>query len=159
MKKLKAFTIVELSVTLLISAIVISIAYFAFLLFINQYKVQQKKSGFIREYFLFCKVMQTDMDRSDFIKDSASYLDFGYLNSSGRVIYDFGDSFVTRKFSGIADTFYVKKLRYEFSHVNESSDMVNSVKVLFDLQKDQLEAVFNKAYSSREQLKHIDHHE
>jgi prepilin-type N-terminal cleavage/methylation domain-containing protein len=149
MKKLRAFTIIELSITLLISGVVVSIAYYAYSLFINQYKTQQTKSDLIREYFLFQKAMQIDVDRSEFIRDSASYL-FFEKSSSDLVIYDFADSFIVRKSAVSADTFHVRKKTSQFLHYSNNVNLVSRIHVLFDLRKDYLEADFLKTYSCRE---------
>lgn len=149
MKRLKAFTIVELSVTLLISGVVMGIAYYAYSLFVAQQKKQLSKSELVQEYFLFRKAMQTDTERANAITDSSGHLVFGSENT---VQYNFDKEFVVRSTSFSSDTFYVKCISHEFFMIDENSTLVSAVNVKFDLGKELLNADFKKNYSSRQLL-------
>ena len=74
MKKLRAFTIIELVITLLISSIVISIIYYAYFLVNRQVGKYKDKKQSISSYFLFHKALQSDIDRADAIFDSGGVL-------------------------------------------------------------------------------------
>jgi Tfp pilus assembly protein PilE len=150
MKKLKSFTIVELTVSLLIGAIVIGIAYYTLLLFMNQYKAQQGKSNLIREYLLFRKAIDADIDHYDFMTDSASFIIFKNLNFSNMVQYNFDGNFIVRNSLNSNDTFYIKKQGCKFYHLNDRTNLVKRMDVSFNADKDNLEITFDKPYSSRE---------
>jgi prepilin-type N-terminal cleavage/methylation domain-containing protein len=152
MKKFKAFTIIELSISLLISGVVISIAYYSYLLLSKQYKTQLTKSDQIRECLLFRKIVQIDVMHSYFIKDSGSILLFENSNSSVLSTYDFEDSFVVRRHSEFTDTFHFKTDNYWFVHLNDSSSLINRIDILFNSGKDYFGASFNKVYSVQQLL-------
>lgn len=149
MIRLKSFTIVELSVTLLISGIVIGIAYYAYSLFLNQYRKQEAKSSFLREYLLVQKTIQTDIDQSESITNLGSSLMFRKVKDS-KVIYNFANDFIYRETLSGTDTFRIKKTEYHFSTVNENSDLISEIQIVFDLKLGKLQANFKKTYSAQQ---------
>jgi Tfp pilus assembly protein PilE len=153
MKKLKSFTIVELCVTLLISGVVIGIAYYAYSLFLYQYKKQEAKSALIREYLLFQKAIRTDIDQAEDITDSIAYLTFRKL-SNETAKYNFANDFIYRNTLSATDSFRIKKTEYYFSTVTETSDLVNEIHIVFDLKPEKLRADFKKIYSAQQIMEH-----
>lgn len=74
-RKYKAFTIAELVVAMLLTSLVISLAYYSFFLFRGQFMQLEKKVSSNNELRMFQKAMQHDIDRANAIRDSAgSYL-------------------------------------------------------------------------------------
>jgi len=153
MRKLKSFTIVELCVTLLISGVVIGIAYYAYSLFLYQYKKQEAKSALIREYLLFQKAMQIDMEQAENITDSISSLTFRKV-SNETAIYNFANDFIYRNTLSATDSFRIKKTKYYFSTVTGTSDLINEIHIVFDLKPGKLRANFKKIYSAQQVIEH-----
>ena len=151
-EKLRSFTIVELSVSLLIGGIVISLAYYTYFLFINQYKTRQKKSALMQESLLFRKAINSDIDQYEFIRDSASLVIFTNASSHDFVQYNFEGNFIVRNSSYTTDTFYVKKLGFKFYHVNDSAQLVNRMDIFFQANKENFNFIFCKSYSSKQLL-------
>jgi len=153
MKRLRSFTIIELTISLLIGGIVIGIAYYVFFLFISQYKTREIKSNLIQESLLLRKAIQADIDRYNFITDSSSFLIFRSVNFPSIVQYNLQGNFIIRSSSSSSnDTFYIKKRGYKFYHLKDDSNLVNKMDISLNADKENVDITFDKLYSSEELL-------
>lgn len=113
---------------MLISSIVIGIAYYAFLLFNQQFGSYQRKSGVVGEYFLLRKAMQNDFEKADVIKDSAnSFLILQTNSDSRRVIYKIDSNIIVRNIDEATDSFKVKCNKLSFIHENDNFNLVKEI--------------------------------
>ncbi len=147
MRKLKAFTIIELTVSLLISSIVIGITYYAFLFFTKQYNSYQRKSEEFTEYRLFKKAFQHDLESADFVADSIpnSILMKG---DSSEVTYTWDSSAVIRQDGEVSDSFRLKNINVVVSHINDTLKSAKQIVFRFTFNKTFFETMFTKQYSA-----------
>lgn len=150
MKKLASFTIIELTVSLLISSIVISIGYYAYLLASRQFDKYLIRSSIINEYYLIEKVLQTDFDRSDEIRDSATGLLVFESESKGLIRYELTNEFIIRRTEDLADSFKVNNPQLDLLHVDNASGMVRVAKLVFGMGNESFSLIFRKQYSSEQ---------
>jgi len=101
-KRLKAFTIMEITVVMLISAIVIGIAYTAFNIINQSYRSFQQKNEHMAELVRLDELLRKDFNRATMISKTTSGI---FLKAStDSVTYDFEPNFTVRT-STITDTF------------------------------------------------------
>src|SRR5882672_6390150 len=96
-KRIYAFTIIELVVVLLISGIIVSMSYYAILVFNRQFKLYHDRSARISSFLLFKKTLQQDCDKSPLIMDSADRLLLFDEPGGGKIAnYEFAKDFIVR---------------------------------------------------------------
>ena len=102
--KVAAFTIVELIVTMLIGAIVISAGYTLLSMINNGYSSFYKNQKKISDFILLNSLVETDFDKADLIYQNTNNLRF--VRDRRSVEYTFNKSEVIRKDSILTDTFH-----------------------------------------------------
>ncbi|HYE55526.1 MAG TPA: prepilin-type N-terminal cleavage/methylation domain-containing protein [Chitinophagaceae bacterium] len=148
MRKIRAFTVMELVISLMISSIVISIAYYAWLLVSRQFGDYQERSVRVQEYVLFTKALETDLDRAVLLRDSAGLLNV--YGKDGSVYYRFAEEYVLRQGVEFADTFRVGVKDVVFGYVHDTLPAVQKVNVVLRLNEQAMENIFYKQYSATE---------
>ncbi|TMI63743.1 MAG: hypothetical protein E6H07_13315 [Bacteroidetes bacterium] len=149
MKGIKAFTVIELIMTLLISGIVITIAFYAFLFVNKQFGHYIARSNQMNEYALFKKALETDLNRSAFLVDSAGILVCKmYANSD--VIYFTSDDLIIRYNEIATDSFRIKNTGFTASFVTGTDKIMNGLLVKLVLMGQDIEMKFDKNYSAEE---------
>ncbi len=92
---IKAFTIIEVIVSLLISSIVISLAYTVFINSETYFENIKKQSSYSIQYIDFYSVLKRDINRSNSIAYINNELILKFDND--QVIYSFEDEYVERE--------------------------------------------------------------
>ena len=105
MRKLKAFTIIELTVITLLSGIVISIAYFVFFILQKQYNTYDKTGKYQLEITTLSRLLTEDFQKSDSIISSSEKSLLTYKNNIV-TDYKFDVNYITRSKSSVTDTFH-----------------------------------------------------
>jgi Tfp pilus assembly protein PilE len=103
-KRVKAFTIMEISVTMLISAIVIGITYTAFSIVNQSYRSFQHKNEDIAVLMRLDELLRNDFSKANMICKTTNGIFI--KKGSDSVTYEFEPSFTVRT-SSITDTFKV----------------------------------------------------
>ena len=154
MKKFRSFTIIELVMSLLISSIVIGIAYYVLLFFNKQYTLNQNKSQVTDEFLLFRQAMEKDFDKAEMISDSLDlFLVFKYQPSHSNIIYRIDTNNIVRQFENVTDSFSVKNNGYKTFHVNDNSNLISQVLFQIKLNNIIFETSFSKQYSAAQLMK------
>jgi len=149
MKKVKAFTIIELTVSLLISSIVIGITYYAFLFFTKQYHSYQRKSDTFSEYRLFKKAFQHDLENANFVTDSVPNTIL--MRGGGHeIVYAWDSNNIKRQKGEITDSFRLKKNKVAVNYINDTLPLAKQIIVRFAFNKTFFETMFTKQYSAGE---------
>jgi len=118
MRKLPAFTLVEISVAMIISSIVIVLAMNLYL------KLSKSNQKILQEYddnlqiLQFSAIMNNDFDKFEKAEFSIYELKFSDYNSS--CLYEFTDIGIIRKTEELTDTFKIEyqNLDYRLQHGN-----------------------------------------
>jgi prepilin-type N-terminal cleavage/methylation domain-containing protein len=103
MKKIKAFTLSELLVVLIISSIVISLTFVIFGLVQKHVKAIQENFKFQQERQLFERTLLNDLNTSTSHLKTRDILLFYKFNDT--ILYNFNNDFILRN----RDTFHLKK--------------------------------------------------
>jgi type II secretory pathway pseudopilin PulG len=142
---------VELVVAMMISAIVISIAFYAWSFFTGQLTKRRSRTSSIMEYVLFQRALARDVDRAQDIRDSAGSV---LLDIDGHnVRYAFGSDRILRDLDGLTDTFHVGAKAVERSFVNDSLPLVSNLRLAVTVGRDELALGLHKEYSIAEMLR------
>jgi len=153
-KKIPGFTIMEVTIAMLLSALVIGISYTVFSLVTRSYRTYQLKHQEMATVLRLDELLQMDFGRAEVIlKDTGGIA----LKNSNRVIkYGFYPDYVLRR--GITvDTFRVKTdsitMSFESKVLDNLKDIeednrVDELAILVSLQKEKIPYYYHKIYSS-----------
>jgi len=129
MNKTKAFTVIELTVVMILSSIVISIAYLSFDILQKQYRNYRESNDKIAMISKLHRLLHTDFNNSEIIIKT----DAGILTNYGtkQINYEFDFGFILRKDGEITDTFFVKIKEPEMlslKHSQSNSEIIEELK-------------------------------
>jgi len=154
MKKVRAFTIMELTVAMLISAIVISITYTAYLIVSKSYKSFSGKNEKMAAVLKLDELLKKDFLRSERVEKDTSGIDIYYPKRT--VKYKFDSASVIR-LAGRTDTFRVKtdsiSTLFEGKEVqllgdSAENNRIDELTLPVILQNQKLTYYYHKVYSS-----------
>ncbi|QKJ31050.1 prepilin-type N-terminal cleavage/methylation domain-containing protein [Mucilaginibacter mali] len=160
-----AFTLVEMAIALLISALVIGMTYSAYTIVLHAYSIYKTKNDRLFMLTRLDELLKKDFDRSQhvFFADNAVICDYG----AEQAVYHFRDSMVVRV-KGIADSFKLshtpvialfEKQEAGFAS-NAPSNLVDDLSFSVKSEKDTVVYHYHKTYSSFNlinQNPHADH--
>jgi prepilin-type N-terminal cleavage/methylation domain-containing protein len=154
-KRFKAFTLIELMMTLLISSVVIGIVYYAFLVFNKQFSGYQVKSAAMNEYLIFQKALGHDMDVAEYMENSGQDGLLLYATPGHAPIeYRFNKNCITRVTETATDSFTILNSNYRVQYVNDSSTLVNTVLLNITIDHVDFSKLFTKDYSMCQLMKY-----
>ena len=152
--KIRAFTVIELIMTLLISSVVIGIVFYAYLLFNNQFTRYQQKSISIDEFVIFQKALQTDLESAGVVKNIMANEIACYNGVNDKIVqYNFNSNFIIRSFEENLDSFEIKNSGCQAGFVNDHSDLVEKLIVNITIANVPFNAIFKKQYSACQLMK------
>jgi prepilin-type N-terminal cleavage/methylation domain-containing protein len=119
--KVRAFTIIELIMAMLISSVIISMVYYVYILFNHQFSNYREKVNAIDEYLILQKALRTDMESADAISaPSASEITCSIIREKEMVVYTFSNGYIARSCGDARDTFHIKNSGYEATYFKET---------------------------------------
>jgi len=136
MKKIKAFTIIEVLITMVLSGIVVSAAIYVFLTFNSLLSKTGKKNMQNLEIISLHHIMKMDFIKADEIREEYSSI-FISFNESEKVYYDFEENYVVRDAIATQDTFKISVNDIKIYFMDEESDLVTEI--IVDIQFDNLD--------------------
>jgi len=108
--KIPAFTIIELCVVMLLSAIVTGIGFFTLDIFQGSMRKFKKDAGSVTDITLLHRLIESDFWNS---KDVVCIANGFKTNSkNGTSIYTYTPDYITREQSGLTDTFYFQNEKF-----------------------------------------------
>lgn len=151
-RKVPAFTVLEMMVAMLVSGVVITMAYSGLAMLNHQWIEYRNKMGQITECLQFKKIMDADIDKSVSVSgsDEAGLVTIMFDDSSN-VKYQFGDSFLVRDNESNQDTFHFKSRLNEVGYF-KTTRLITSFEISIVFQDDILPFYFSKVYSAQELL-------
>jgi prepilin-type N-terminal cleavage/methylation domain-containing protein len=149
--RIKAFTIIEMIVSLMISGIVIGIIYYGFELFKKQFNQYNKRTESNRSFVLLKRALNQDFESSEVLIGSNRHVIF-YSDgmTTKRAFYDLHNDFMVRNGPLENDTFH---LQCRIHLIKYSPIVLNAVReITFQIKLDDeyIDCVFNKNYSARD---------
>lgn len=150
MKKLRAFTIMELLVALTLTSLLVLAAWYAFELIQKQYVLQKNLNKNISTYIQLETRLKQDLETMKFLKRDLQQIIF--KSSNYQIEYDFQYDFVSRKHSLSeieADTFFVKnELQNSFFQNREQSvGIIDQLEIAFFPFEEKRVFILKKQYS------------
>jgi hypothetical protein len=127
-RKLKAFTIVELIVVMIISIITLATIYTVYLLVKKQYASQYGKTEALNNSLQFKNVLTSDFTNADSVKSKIDeQLLICYLDSSV-ITYEFTDRAIIRQYNNFSDSFVLFPHNLDIV-LYDNSELVDQVTV------------------------------
>lgn len=155
--KIRAFTLIEVIVAMILSGIVVAFAAIAFQLVSKQFMSFKKSGERINELFVFQYQLQMDVRESELILHEASGLKF-IFDDSKEATYLIYEENIIRENGNRTDTFFVRNADVESIIVPYSNlpgaEIVNYFSMQFNIEKDTVIAEFNKDYPASTLLKY-----
>lgn len=153
--KIKAFTLFELLIGMVISSIVIASSYFVYDLIYKQF-IDYKE---VRLNLVNFASLQTELENNFYhsksIKMNDKELSFVFDNKT--IYFEFLDSIIIRKDSQVLDTFRISVENFEF--VENQEGLVSSIQFNSRLFDKNFDVYFNKKYCAEELINSIDRKE
>lgn len=149
---LKAFTLLELTIAMLISAISIGMAFYMFQYFQQLFLTQQKQRQERFSYSLFKHLLQQDIDRAVWLKSDANGLIC--VDGKGRISYEFDSHYIVRhQYESHRDTFRIVTIDFDTTAQLENLPMDDltdhlSLKVRFENNEHRFD--YHKTYSAQQ---------
>jgi prepilin-type N-terminal cleavage/methylation domain-containing protein len=151
MKKLAGFTIMELTIVMLISAIVITISYYSLFLIQSQFSWSQHKSEKINDFLLLNNMLEKDAEKASMIRDSADNILI--INSEKRnVLYVFDSTKIERIIGDKSELLNIGGYIKNIHKVHDTLNLINELNIIVTLGKDSLEIRFSKNYAAKDLL-------
>jgi|GEM_PF-5014498 len=153
MKKVKGLTLMEVLVAMIIGAIVITAAGFAFEIFVNKtisFKKINKTTANIQR---LSTLLTIDVLNADIILKNESDNSFK-INCSGKELtYEINPTYTLRLYRDEKDTFFLKNESVEFLYIQDTSGTANSTyinKIVLNyiLDGEKEVCIFNKQYDA-----------
>jgi hypothetical protein len=139
MKKINAYTLMELIVVMVTSIIVITLAYKVFDLISHQYLQFVRYNESVYEVYQASALMATDFRESEYIVKNPEGVTCVYKNKE--IVYNIGSNITVRSVDLVRDTFRIKaeNVRYYFSdkEVIDVNKYVDQIK-FEDVEKSEL---------------------
>jgi len=169
--RIKAFTIMEVTIAMLIAAIVIGITYTAYTIISRTYGQFKKKNENMAVLARLDQLLRRDFDRADLITESGHQVISIQRENQPNIRYEFLDSSIIRN-AAIADTFKVKSDHYqvlfeglpkadaENTDANADSNeeyRIDELSLIVNFQNETIPYHYHKKYSSENLINRITH--
>lgn len=153
MQRVKAYTLMEMGIAMLVSAIVIGITYTAYRLIMQSYASYKVKNEKVSVIVRLDELLKKDLDGGDKILLLDSSLVF--KNDSQRVVYDFKPGVIIRS-GGAIDSFKVEHTSLLTTFENqrvipgmpEAQSLIEEISFSIVADKEIFPYHYHKAYSS-----------
>jgi prepilin-type N-terminal cleavage/methylation domain-containing protein len=152
-KKLKAFTLLELLIGMVVSTIVVAIGYAAYTVVYKQYLQYKLLREEMVEIAAFKNEFQNNFYHSKIIKADDNSIYFEFSNNK-KVKFTFFDTFITRQVDGLTDTFKVENNNRVKVYIDESNTEIKDFVFNSILFNEPIVFSFQKQYSSEYYIKH-----
>jgi type II secretory pathway pseudopilin PulG len=151
MNRINAFTVIELIVGMIISSIVLGIAFYTLVIFNTKIRNYDQKSNNINEFLFFKNVMYRDWDHALLIKKSMNGIFmYGKDQNKPELEYLFDSGRIVRRSNYSKDTF---KLCNTLSSLVQCSDELKLIKLLqceINLNNQNIQFTIQKDYAALE---------
>lgn len=157
MKKLKAFTLMELMIGMIIGSIVVGFCYMGYSIIWKQFIDFKKTKQEINNTIQFNEILMNDFSRSEKILFSDNQLAFH--SDSSVIIYNFTETFILRSNNDNTDTFKFVTSELQPQYLEEiksvSTGIIKSFSFNAKILDNEEKFSFYKAYSASFLMNHI----
>lgn len=150
--KVPAFTIVDLVVTLIISSIIIGMAYFVLSLFNTGFINYQRKVSLLNDFFFFEKTLTHDWEKARYIKDMGEG-NWQLRNDGDTVVrYLVKDKLMIRIQQENRDTLPVIVGSFKGYQFNNKMDITDRLDLTILLGRETITCSYYKRYAAKDLL-------
>ncbi|MFH0896226.1 MAG: prepilin-type N-terminal cleavage/methylation domain-containing protein [Bacteroidota bacterium] len=149
MKRIKAFTIIEVLIAMLLSSVVVICAYLAYLALVQQFQGSQKNLTHFYDVSTVSHLIEKDLFDSELAIGSASTLKLQYQQNDS-IMYLFNENEIVRQKAGTDDTFHfaVKKIEfYKNGILIDNTDTVSGFSI--EILEREIQKSFTLCFSFR----------
>ncbi|MFI5219201.1 MAG: prepilin-type N-terminal cleavage/methylation domain-containing protein [Bacteroidia bacterium] len=125
-KRVHAFTLFEMMVALILTAIVVSIAYLCINIISNQINGFKSKNKQVMESSGFDSVFKNDFEKALTAASHTNGLHF-YFPAGRKITYNFNSNFILRTVDEVRDTFFVAAVEMEKKFMNLKQENTNGL--------------------------------
>lgn len=151
-KKLPAFTLMEVTVAMLIAGIAIGITYTAFHIISVTCNNYQKKQDGVASFAILDKLLKQDFDLPGKIEKTGNGLQM--QTAAGIVRYEFADNYITREQYALGiDTFKVKPIEVSCFFENNqvaAGQIIDQIQFKIMLEREPINLIYHKTYSAQD---------
>jgi hypothetical protein len=137
-------------ITLVISSVVMSIAYYSYFLVNHQFNEYRRRSMEIKKYYLLSTIWQKDFERAGTIVDSIDDRHFIFNRGDTSVHYSIGDSAIVREAAGQPESFALRIVRVNIRYLDDSTRLIREITLDTIINGDSVLLSGAKTYSAKE---------
>lgn len=151
MKKLKAFTLIELCVAIIISGIVTAAGFGTYAMFSKQFIEHRKINESVAEKLNAYTLLKKDIDKADRIQKKSDS-EILLTSKTTEVDYSWNENYLLRKCVEQTDTFYISvkaaQLSFLSKEQNKDNGIVDEIHLSTLYEKQVEDLYFRKQYSA-----------
>lgn len=149
-KKMKAFTIMELMVAMVLFVTIISLGMLVWNNVNKGLRKIQNESEIFYEYVSLITVLDKDFNQAEVIENVGIRLDL--INDINDISYTFYSDSVVRSINSNRSRFILQTISYELSYI-KNLDVVNGIDLRFKLQGKDIRCFINKTIEGKALIK------
>jgi hypothetical protein len=147
MKKIAAFTLMELIIGMIVSSIVVGTCYSGYLITSKQYNKYEVLKEEVNNIWQLHTCLTTDIKRAESLTYTENHLTL--KNDSLLLVYVFNDSCITRSVNETTDTFHFSPLEINPVFVDETnSNLTKQFSFKISLFNEQQSLYYTKEYDA-----------
>jgi prepilin-type N-terminal cleavage/methylation domain-containing protein len=149
-RKLRAFTIIELIIVMLISSVVITIAYTGLGVFYRQYTQFKHTQEAVSQTLLLDRLLTLDFSNCNYVEKKEGGITCVYADKE--IAYQLTDEYILRTEKQTADTFFMPNLRYQTFFLQEevymAEKMIDELGIDYLHSEENLHVSYTKKYAA-----------
>lgn len=157
MKKLNAFTLIEMLVVLILTGLVVSLSYSAYEIFLSYRISYLKSSRHLSQLEMLHLVLEKDFSQASSIKEQSGSIRFENPDAS-LFLYHFNESNIVREQEFRADTFYLFNEGVAEIQTVPNTGLITKLSINLSTENKPLSFIFTKEYGPALFTKQEDEH-
>lgn len=154
MRRIAAFTIMEMIIVMLLSSVVFTIAFKSFEIISKHYISYKKNVDEIGDYSLLDRLISTNCLQCKRLEKTADGVLFIY--ETGRISYVFSQDYILRAQAGILDTFFIEAVSHKVSYLGkevlEENMLIDEVNIEGLVKGEVRKFNYSKQYAANEMM-------
>ena len=153
MKKLNAFTIVELVTAMAISAVLVSLGYLCLTIQSHNFDKYRRRTSAMATLRLLEARSTLDIDEAEWVRDTLEAKQWVINRRHETIHYRVYPKFVIRETGLQTDTFAIGIRSVNVGYLDDTTRLVNEIRILARIGEDTLPITLNKQYSATQIMK------
>lgn len=152
-KKIEGFTLLEAMVSLLLTTLLVALAFGVYINFSKSYSIFDKSTTRLTELLQFKNALSSDWFKSDHPMGNEAYLDLLDEQKNELITYEINDDWIVRK-SWVNDTFQISVKEMEFSYLNKQEEIIEKISIEFEKNSQLYEVTLRKDHDLKTRMKY-----